>query len=197
MLASKNFTSSDAMIEAKRGWANTISTKQDYNEITGDLGTRYEAALNTYKPFACGIVMHPAIDAAIQLRNENKLNADQVERVDLKVHPLVLELTGKKTPRQGLEGKFSIDHAVAVALVEGAGGEKQFSDRAVNDPTIVALRAKVNPVVTPGIKPEQVDMTVVLRDGRQLHRYVEHAIGSVEVPMTDQQLETKFSDLAD
>jgi 2-methylcitrate dehydratase PrpD len=185
------------MIEAKRGWANTISTKQDYNEITGDLGTRYEAALNTYKPFACGIVMHPAIDAAIQLRNENKLTADQVERVDLKVQPLVLELTGKKTPRQGLEGKFSIYHAVAVALVEGAGGEKQFSDRAVNDPTIVALRAKVNPVVTPGIKPEQVDMTVVLRDGRQLHRYVEHAIGSVEVPMTDQQLETKFSDLAD
>jgi 2-methylcitrate dehydratase PrpD len=185
------------MIEAKRGWANTISTKQDYNEILGDLGKRYEAALNTYKPFACGIVMHPAIDAAIQLRNENKLNADQVERVDLKVHPLVLELTGKKTPRQGLEGKFSIYHAVAVALVEGAGGEKQFSDRAVNDPTIVALRAKVNPVVTPGIKPEQVDMTVVLRDGRQLHRYVEHAIGSVEVPMTDQQLETKFSDLAD
>jgi 2-methylcitrate dehydratase PrpD len=34
MLASKNFTSSDGMIEAKRGWANTISTKQDYNEIT-------------------------------------------------------------------------------------------------------------------------------------------------------------------
>src|SRR5580693_3727148 len=108
MLASKNFTSSDEMIEARRGWANTISTKQDYNEILGDLGKRYEAALNTYKPFACGIVMHPAIDAAIQLRNENKLSADQIERVDLKVHPLVLELTGKKTPREGLEGKFSI-----------------------------------------------------------------------------------------
>ncbi len=88
------------MIEAKRGWANTISTKQDYNEILGDLGKRYEAALNTYKPFACGIVMHPAIDAAIQLRNENKLTADQIERVDLKVHPLVLELTGKKTPQR-------------------------------------------------------------------------------------------------
>jgi 2-methylcitrate dehydratase PrpD len=197
MLASKNFTSSDSMIEAKRGWANTISTKQDYNEILGDLGTRYEAALNTYKPFACGIVMHPAIDAAIQLRNENKLSADQIERVDLKVHPLVLELTGKKTPREGLEGKFSIYHAVAVALVEGAGGEKQFSDRAVNDPIIVALRSKVIPVITPGIDPAQVDMTIVLKDGRQLHRAIEHAIGSVEMPMTDQQLETKFSDLTD
>ncbi|QOZ71623.1 MmgE/PrpD family protein [Bradyrhizobium arachidis] len=197
ILASKNFTSSDAMIEAKRGWANTISTKQDYNEILGDLGKRYEAALNTYKPFACGIVMHPAIDAAIQLRNESKLTADQIERVDLKVHPLVLELTGKKTPKQGLEGKFSIYHAVAVAIVEGAGGEKQFSDRAVTDPTVVALRAKVNPVITPGIKPEQVDLTIVLKDGRKLNRYIEHAIGSVEVPMTDKQLETKFSDLAD
>jgi 2-methylcitrate dehydratase PrpD len=197
MLASKNFTSSDSMIEAKRGWANTISTKQDYNEILDDLGKRYEAALNTYKPFACGIVMHPAIDAAIQLRDENRLTADQIARVDLKVHPLVLELTGKKTPHRGLEGKFSIYHAVAIALVEGAGGEKQFSDRAVNDPTVVALRDKVNPVVTPGIDPAQVDMTLVLRDGRTLHRYIAHAVGSTEVPMTDKQLETKFADLAD
>lgn len=196
LLASKNFTSSDSMIEAKRGWANAVSTKQDYSEILDDLGNRYESRLNTYKPFACGIVMHPAIDAAIQLRNENKLTAEQIERVDLKVHPLVLELTGKKTPREGLEGKFSIYHAVAIALVEGAAGEKQFTDRAVNDPAVVALRSKVVPVVTPGIDAAQVDLTITLRDGRRLHRYIAHAIGSGEVPMTDKQLETKFADLA-
>jgi 2-methylcitrate dehydratase PrpD len=109
----------------------------------------------------------------------------------------VLELTGKKTPHEGLEGKFSIYHAVAVALVEGAGGEKQFTDRAVNDPTVVALRSKVIPVVTPGVDAAQVDMTIVLKDGRRLHRYIAHAIGSVEVPMTDKQLETKFADLAE
>jgi 2-methylcitrate dehydratase PrpD len=197
VLASKNFTSSNGMIEARRGWANTISTKQDYTEITGGLGTRYEAALNTYKPFACGIVLHPAIDAAIQLRNENKLTPEEIERFDLKVHPLVLELTGKKTPQLGLEGKFSVYHAVAVALAEGAGGEKQFSDRAVKDPAVVSLRSRVFPVVTPGIDPAQVDMTIVLKDGRRLHRYIEHAVGSIEVPMTDRQLEAKFADLAD
>jgi 2-methylcitrate dehydratase PrpD len=197
VLASKNFTSSDQMIEAKRGWANTVSTKQDYREILDGLGVRYEALLNTYKPFACGIVMHPAIDAAIQLRNENQLTADQIERVELKVNPLVLELTGKSSPRDGLEGKFSIYHAVAIALVEGAGGEKQFSDRAVNDPAVAALRGKVVPVVTPGIDPAQVDMTIALKDGRILHRFIAHAIGSIEVPMTDKQLEAKFTDLAD
>jgi hypothetical protein len=40
LLASKNFTSSDHMIEAKRGWANTVSTKQDYGEILDGLGSR-------------------------------------------------------------------------------------------------------------------------------------------------------------
>jgi 2-methylcitrate dehydratase PrpD len=197
ILASKNFTSSDQMIEAKRGWANTISTKQDYGEITGGLGQRYEAALNTYKPFACGIVMHPAIDAAIQLRDQYQITADQIERIDLRVNPLVLELTGKKAPNEGLEGKFSIYHAVAAAFVEGAGGEKQFSDRAVRNPTIVALREKVVPLVDPTIKPEQVDMSVTLKDGRKLDRFIQHAIGSLEVPMTDADLEAKFADLAE
>ena len=181
------------MIEAKRGWANTVSTKQDYHEILDGLGVRYEALLNTYKPFACGIVMHPAIDAAIQLRNENQLTADQIERVELKVNPLVLELTGKQSPHDGLEGKFSIYHAVAVALVEGAGGEKQFSDRAVNDPNVVELRGKVIPVVTPGIDPAQVDMTIALEDGRTLHRFIAHAIGSVQVQPAEPPRRTSWS----
>lgn len=196
LLAAQNFTSSEGMIEAKRGWAHTISTKQDFSEITDGLGTRYESALNTYKPFACGIVIHPALDAAIQLRNENSLTADQIARIDLRVHPLVLELTGKKTPRTGLEGKFSIYHSVAVALIQGAAGERQYSDSAVMDPAVIALREKVVAIVDPAIKPEQVDMTITLKDGRSLHRFIEHAIGSLEVPMTDQQLEAKFLDLA-
>lgn len=197
ILASKNFTSSDQMIEAKRGWANTVSTKQDYQEITEGLGERYEALLNTYKPFACGIVMHPAIDAAIQLRNQYQIKSDQVDTIDLRVNPLVLELTGKKTPASGLEGKFSIYHAVAVALVEGAAGEKQFSDRMVQDPTIVTLRSRVVPAVDASIKPEQVEMTIRLKDGPKLEKSIQHAIGSLEAPMTDQDLELKFAGLAD
>ena len=128
---------------------------------------------------------------------KTSLTPIEIERVDLKVHPLVLELPGKKTPQTGLEGKFSIYHAVAVALVDGGGGEKQFSDRAVKDPAVVALRMRVLPVVTPGIDPTQVDMTIVLKDGRTWRRFIAHAIGSVEVPMTDKQLELKFADLTD
>lgn len=197
LLASRNFTSSDQMIEAKLGWANVVSAKQDYREITEGLGQRYEAARNTYKPFACGIVLHPAIDAAIQLRNQYRLTPDEIERVELRVHPYVLVLTGKKAPYEALEGKFSIYHAVAVAIVEGNGGEKQFSERAVRDPVVVALRGKVVPIVDESIKTHQVDLTIITKDGRRLHKFIEHARGSIEAPLSDSALEAKFSDLAD
>src|SRR4029453_448419 len=57
--------SSNQGIEASRGWANVLSTARKYSEITRDLGRTFEIAQNTYKPFPCGIVIHPAIAAAI------------------------------------------------------------------------------------------------------------------------------------
>ena len=86
--------------DANGGWANVVSTKRNYAEITEKLGQTYEISINTYKPFACGIVIHPTLDACIQLRNENKLTADQIERVELHVNRLVESLTGKKTPKE-------------------------------------------------------------------------------------------------
>jgi 2-methylcitrate dehydratase PrpD len=197
LLAARNFTSSDAGIEAKRGWANVLSTERNYAAITEGLGETYEISLNTYKPFACGIVIHPAIDACIQLRNQYKLKADQIAEVELNVHPLVLELTGKRDPQTGLEGKFSVYYAAAVAIVEGAAGEKQFNDRLVRDPSIVALEQRVKTVVDPSIREEQVNVVMTLKDGRKLEKRIDKAIGSVERPLSDRDLEAKFSSLVD
>ena len=197
LLAAKNYTSSDQGIEATRGWANTVSTVQHFSEITGKLGQTYEISINTYKPFACGIVIHPTLDACIQLRNENKLTGDQIQSVNLKVHPLVLELTGKKTPQTGLEGKFSIYYAAAIALMQGAAGERQFTDKLAKDPAVMALRDKISAAADSTIRPEQVRVVVTTKDGRKLEKYVQDAIGSVKKPMTDAALEAKFTDLAD
>jgi 2-methylcitrate dehydratase PrpD len=197
LLASKNYTSSDQGIEASRGWANVVSTTRHYSEITEKLGQTYEISINTYKPFACGIVIHPALDACIQLRNQYKLTADQIDRVELKVHPLVLELTGKKTPQTGLEGKFSVYYAAAVALLQGAAGEKQFSDKLAHDPVVMALRDRITATADSAMGPEQVRVVVTATDGRKLEKYIENAIGSVKKPMTDAALEAKFADLAE
>jgi 2-methylcitrate dehydratase PrpD len=200
-LASRDFTSSNRGIEAKSGWANVLSSKRDYAEITEKLGQTYEISLNTYKPFACGIVIHPALDGSIQLRNQYQLTAEQIDRVELRVHPLVLELTGKKTPQTGLEGKFSVYHAVAAAIVEGAAGERQFSDTAVRNPVIMALRDRIVAVIDPSIKEDQVRIAVTLKPGinssGRLEKYIEHAVGSMTNPMSDQDLEAKFAGQSD
>ena len=165
--------------------------------VVDGLGDHYEVALNTYKPFACGIVIHPALDAAIQLRIRDNLRPEMIQSVALKVHPLVLSLTGKTDPKTGLEGKFSVYHAVAAALATGRAGEQAFSDAIVKDPTVVTLRRKITATVDTAIKPDQVDMLITLTDGRALHLFIEHAVGSQKKPMTDAQLEDKFTGLAE
>ena len=196
LMARHGYTASARALEAPRGMIQTISAKCDWREATDQLGRRFEISLNTYKPFACGIVIHPSIDACAQLR-EQGVKPEQVERIELKVHSLVLELTGKKEPADGLQAKFSVYHGCAAGLMFGRAGEAEFSDEVVRRPDMVALRRKVVATVDDAIDEASADVTAVLSDGRRIHVFVEHAIGSLENPMSDAQLEAKFHGLSD
>ena len=194
VLAEAGFDSSERAIEAPRGFANVLSTKQDYSQILDGLGETWEAGLNSYKPFACGIVIHPAIDGCRQLRDE--LGAETmagVTAVRLRTHPLVLELTGKTEPRTGLESKFSVYHAAACALLRGDGSPTAFTDEAANAPELVALRRRVAATTDESIEEDQVAIEVELSDGRTVTRFVEHALGSIHRPLSNDQLTEKFA----
>ena len=196
LLASQGFTASAKALEAPRGMMQTVSTKNDWNEITGELGQRFEISFNSYKPFACGIVIHPSIDACAQLRAQG-VSTEQIERIELKVHSLVLELTGNKEPADGLQAKFSVYHGCAAGLTFGRAAEDEFSDQVVNRADMVALRRKVVATIDDSIDEASVDVTAVLNNGRRVHVFVEHAIGSLQNPMTDANLEAKFHGLSD
>ena len=174
-----------------------LSTGFRPGKITDRLGETWEIALNTYKPFACGIVIHPAIDGCVQLRNEHRLQAEDIDSITLKTHPLVLELTGKKAPQVGLEGKFSVYHSCAVALIYGAAGEAQYSDACVRDPNVVAVRDRVQATADGTVHEDQVRIAIRMKDGRILEKFVEHAIGSLDRPMSDADLEAKFRGLVE
>lgn len=194
LLASRGFTASPRALEAPRGFVQVASDKRAWNEVTDELGQRFEISFNTYKPFACGIVIHPSIDACVQLR-EQGVQPEQVERIELRVHSLVLELTGKKEPKDGLQGKFSVYHGCAAGLIYGRAGEEEFSDAVVNDPRVVELRNKVQATVDDSIAEAAVHVTALLKDGRRVQVSVEHAIGSLANPLSDAQLEAKFGHL--
>jgi len=196
-MAKHGYTSSPRAIEAPRGLAQTYSTKCDWNEISDALGERFEISFNSYKPFACGIVIHPSIDGCAQLARTHKLRGDDIARVDLKVHSLVLELTGKRAPRTGLEAKFSVYHASAAGILFGQAGEAEFEDAVVLRPDVIALRDLIHATVDPAIAEDAADVTITLTDGRTLHLFVPHAIGSLSRPMGDADLARKFHGLVD
>jgi 2-methylcitrate dehydratase PrpD len=196
LLAQQGFTASPKALEAPRGMMQTVSTKNDWDEITHALGERFEISFNSYKPFACGIVIHPSIDACAQLRAQG-VTPEQVQSIELKVHSLVLELTGKKEPVDGLQAKFSVYHGCAAGLTFGYAAEEEFADNIVTREDMVALRRKVIATVDDSIDEASADVTAVLKDGRRVHVFVEHAIGSIENPMTDALLDGKFHGLTD
>jgi 2-methylcitrate dehydratase PrpD len=197
LLAGQNFTSAEQGIEGKRGFGHVLSDRFEPSVIVSEWGRSYELSSNMYKPFACGLVVHGVIDGCIQLREEHGVQPGSIECVDLKVPPLVLELTGKTEPQTGLEGKFSVFHAAAAAIIYGAAGEAQFSDACVRETHVVALRNKVRAVADSSLLWTQAHVSIRLRDGRVLERHVPHPLGSLEKPMSDADLETKFRGLAE
>jgi 2-methylcitrate dehydratase PrpD len=193
LLAKKNFTSSTEVLEAKRGFANVLAPQHDLSKVNIRWGTDWELLKNAFKPYACGIVLHPSIDACIALGKQAK--AQDIERIELTVNPYVLELTGKPSPPTGLAGKFSIYHTGAIAFLEGDAGEAQYGDEKVHDPQVVAFREKIKPKVDHSVKEEEVYATAYLKDGSTIEHTVKNATGSIENPMDDAALERKFNNL--
>jgi 2-methylcitrate dehydratase PrpD len=194
-LAQQNFTSSERVLEAPRGFAHVMSAARNFEEITAGLGEHFEISLNTYKPFACGIVIHPSIDGAVQLRKAYGLQPSEIQKIELRVAPLVLELTGKRTPRTGLEAKFSVYYSVAVAMIYGTAGEHEYSDERVANAEVIALRDKIDARVDSNLRDDEAYVTVVRNDGSRLERHIPYSLGSLKRPMSDEQLDTKFREL--
>jgi 2-methylcitrate dehydratase PrpD len=130
----------------------------------------------------------------VQLREMHNLKPEQVTKVSLKAHPLVQELTGKKTPTDGLLAKFSVFHACAVALIYGRAGEHEYADDVVRSPLVIGVRDKVELIVDRSIHEASVDVTLETIDGQKHHIFIERAIGSLEKPMSNEQLKAKFVD---
>ncbi len=197
LLAQKNFTSSERGIEAPRGFAHVLSSRCDLSAITANLGSKWELLENAYKPYPCGIVGHPTIDGCLDLRGAHLISSNAVERIDLRVHPLTMMLMGNPTPCTGLKAKLSVHHCAAAACTFGAVGVREFTDACATDAAMVALRARVFPVIDEAMAADAADVVITLKDGARHHAFVAHARGSLERPLSDNDLEDKFRALAE
>lgn len=177
-------------LEGPRGMAALTSPQFDAEEALAGLGERWEVEDNAFKPYSCGIVSHPVIDAAVALRQ--RVAAEEIASVEVVVRPVVLEVMGVQEPRNGLQSKFSVYHCFVVGLLDGAAGPAQYSDERARAPDVVALRRAVTATIELDMPKDACRVVVVLRDGRRLVQEIAHATGSVDAPMTDEQLRAKF-----
>ena len=192
LLADKGFTCTDHVLEAPRGFVEVFGQGANLELAVLGLGTHFELLSNAYKPYPSGIVVHPVIDACLDIAAQLPADAELAD-ITLQVHPLALELTGRREPKSPVEAQISLFHWAAACLLQRAAGLAQLGQDCIDNPAVAALRARITAQADPALRRDEAIAEVSLRDGRRLRAHVDHARGSVARPMTDGELDSKFS----
>jgi 2-methylcitrate dehydratase PrpD len=195
LLADQGYTAAPAAIEGSLGWARAMGDDPVVSYVTGGLGEQWEASKNTYKPYPCGIVMHAVIDACLALRRDHALTTAQIAEITVSGDQLLLD-RGDRLATNDRDARVSIPHCAAVSVLFGAAGLKEFSTETVNDPAVAAMRALTKVRLDPDSPRGAATVAIRTIDGRTLRTTVLHAKGSMEQPLSDQEIEAKVRGLA-
>jgi 2-methylcitrate dehydratase PrpD len=192
LLAQQGFDSSPEIIEGKHGFSRTYSNVADPELVLQGLGARWEITRNGYKPYACGVVLHPAIDAMIALAGKPPPDPNAIARVELRVHPHAVKITGVRDPANGLQSKFSLWHSAAVAYLDRAAGTAQYTDARAAAPDVAALRERIEVSTDETFRKDQASAAIIITTGERYAAMIDHASGTVDNPMSDDAIEAKF-----
>jgi 2-methylcitrate dehydratase PrpD len=195
LVAELGYTAAPRAIEGAQGWAHAVGDELKFDALVAGLGESWEITKNACKPYPCGIVLHPVIDACFELRSKYALSAADIAAVTVAGHPLLLARADRPVANER-DAKISIHHSVAAVFLLGAAGVREFSDAAVMDPAVAAFRERVHAEIDPGIAVGAARVSARTTGGKLFCAQVMHARGSLQRPMTDAQIEKKVRDLA-
>jgi 2-methylcitrate dehydratase PrpD len=191
LLASKGFDGTQEIVEGKKGFGRIYSNRCEPEKLIEGLGGPWVIETNGHKPYACGVLLHPLIDAMVEMKKRHPVDPAQIEAIELRVHPLVLSITGVSEPSTGLQSKFSWKHSAAVAYVDGNAGIPQYTDEKAVDPVIAGLRGKVSAVGDASLGKDEA-FAVMRAGGQTFEIHIPHASGTAANPMTDEAMRKKF-----
>jgi 2-methylcitrate dehydratase PrpD len=139
--------------------------------------------------------MHAVIDACLALRREHAVRPAEIAEITVSGDQLLLD-RGDRTVTNERDARVSIHHCAAVSFLFGAAGLKEFSEDTVHDPAVVALRALTKARLNADSPRGAATAMIRTTDDRTLESTVRHARGSIEYPLSDQDIEVKVRDLA-
>ena len=203
LLARAGFTGPETVFEGTHGFYQAFAG--DYPEATVEsllatLGQKWELSELTFKPYPCGSIAQPYMDCALKLRDAHGIRPEDIASVTCRtaegpVPRLWEPLADKHRPANGYAAKFSLPYLLAVMFVKGRASLAEFTDEAVRDPAVLEVAGKVGYELDPTIDyPRQFvgRVAVRLRDGRLLEERQDRPRGGPDLPMSREEIETKF-----
>ena len=191
-LAAKGFTNIETSLEGAKGFAHVYADRPNLAAGTAGLGTDFEVMRNAYKPYPCGIVIHPQIDACLEIAATPGFDPHAIERVELTVNPLTLTLCDRPDPQDSMQAAVSLYHWTAAALMHRRAGLDEGVDAMVRDPDMIALRRRIKAIPDATLDRAEARAAIYLKDGRCLTAHVTECRGSLARPMTEAELQEKF-----
>lgn len=203
-LGSRGYSAAPVALEGRNGYFAAFGRGFKIStEVFAELGCRFDLAERgfTIKAYPCGGLAHPAIDAALEIRDELGLATDQIVSVEVGITRFAARNIKTDYPCSVEAAKFSAPYLIAQALVHGAPGLIAFGETAIGDAQVRALAGIVSAAIDPSLGdpieiPLPARVAVILADGRRIERVRRFALGSPGHPMTEQQVEAKFFDCA-
>lgn len=198
LLAEQGFTSTLEPIEGRYGFLSVFGDDSEESDLADRLGERFEILNETYKPYPCGIVIHPIIDACLKLKADHQIHADDVIKVLVRGSAGAVELCDRPHPQNEKQAVVSLQHWAAVALAKGTAGLADLDlQTSVLDPKLQQFQDRIETVLDPSLAADASAVAIELKDGRRFDCQIDHCIGSVSRPLTERELETKFLDQAE
>lgn len=196
LMAQLGFTGADTIFEGERGFLKAFSDRTNAEALGQDLKRPYDLLIE-FKPYSCARPIHNAIDCALDIRGQPGFDPDAIESIHVARHPDWARYHQNQAPRTYHEAQVSLPFSVAVSFLEGKALLKQYSDRNIRNSHVNRL-CGITSISEDASLPRGVSckMIVKLRGGRLLHSQVDYPKGSIQNPMTEQEMLGKFESLA-
>lgn len=204
LMAERGITGARNILEGKYGFFNQYhGGDYDISILTGELGTRFEGANLGDKPYPCCGFSHSFIDAVFNLVSQHGICPEQVEEIHAWCGDQAFEIANppdvKQSPRNTIDSQFSLQWVIATAVVKGRISVGDFTEEAITNSDVLAMAAKISvehdaSLTRHGVGPGRIRIT--LADGTTYTGQVDHCLGSVERPMTFEDVALKFWECA-
>src|SRR6266436_2171794 len=205
LMAERGYTGPEHVVDGKEGLTHCFGPSWKLNLLTDGLGESWRITQCGMKAFPTEALTHTPISAVLDIVKSNDLKPEQVEKVQIRSLARAADILSdpsKYDPHTKETADHSLPYVIAAALAERQVTPVQFTMEKIMDPTIRAQLKKVEVVADPEIEKvfpalQRVIVNITTTDGRTFSKQLDYPKGDPRNPLSDAEIEEKFSALAE